>query len=241
MGSPATLDPRAFAAWLRRFARTTPGVVAIIAIAVATGCVIAGVVCGARLNGRIARSHVVLDRSEPLAYSAQNLYAALADATAGATNVDTGAAMADISAQLAAYAGLVESARANNRQGFAIGSGYLREASSLMRTALLPGAERIYVDNLATVDEDQRAIDSTPTVALVLLMVVLVVIGVGSAILIHQDALLHDVRFIVGIKMHTQGMTIEQAQDMFAEQAYQPDPVAESEPKRGTSDATYGY
>jgi uncharacterized protein (DUF885 family) len=56
-----------------------------------------------------------------------------------------------------------------------------------------------------------------------------------------QDALLRDVRFIVGIKMHTQGMTIEQAQDMFVNEAYQPEPVAESEAKRGTSDATYGY
>jgi uncharacterized protein (DUF885 family) len=56
-----------------------------------------------------------------------------------------------------------------------------------------------------------------------------------------QDALLRDVRFIVGIKMHTQGMTIEQARDMFVNEAYQPGPVAESEAKRGTSDATYGY
>ncbi|WP_327099450.1 DUF885 domain-containing protein [Nocardia vinacea] len=56
-----------------------------------------------------------------------------------------------------------------------------------------------------------------------------------------QDALRRDVRFIVGIKLHTQGMTIEQAQDMFLKQAYEPEPVAESETKRGTSDATYGY
>ena len=56
-----------------------------------------------------------------------------------------------------------------------------------------------------------------------------------------QDALLRNIRFIVGIKMHTQGMTVEQAQNMFVEQAYQPEPVAESEAKRGTSDATYGY
>ena len=34
-----------------------------------------------------------------------------------------------------------------------------------------------------------------------------------------QDALLRDVRFIVGIKMHTQGMTIEQAEDMFVNEA----------------------
>jgi uncharacterized protein (DUF885 family) len=56
-----------------------------------------------------------------------------------------------------------------------------------------------------------------------------------------QDALLRDVRFIVGIKMHTEGMTVEQAQDMFVNEAYVPQPVAESEAKRGTSDATYGY
>jgi uncharacterized protein (DUF885 family) len=56
-----------------------------------------------------------------------------------------------------------------------------------------------------------------------------------------QDALLRDVRFIVGIKLHTQGMTVEQAEHMFAEEAFLPAPVAESEAKRGTSDATYGY
>jgi uncharacterized protein (DUF885 family) len=56
-----------------------------------------------------------------------------------------------------------------------------------------------------------------------------------------QDALRRDVRFIVGIGMHTQGMTVEQAAAMFVEKAYQPPAVAESEAKRGTSDATYGY
>ena len=53
--------------------------------------------------------------------------------------------------------------------------------------------------------------------------------------------MLRDVRFIVGIKMHTQDMTIEQARDIFVNEAHQPEPVAESEAKRGTSDATYGY
>ena len=56
-----------------------------------------------------------------------------------------------------------------------------------------------------------------------------------------QDALLRDVRFIVGIKMHTQGMTMAQAEEMFVKDGYQPVPVAKSETKRGTSDATYGY
>lgn len=56
-----------------------------------------------------------------------------------------------------------------------------------------------------------------------------------------QDALLRDVRFIVGIKLHTQGMTVEQATELFVTQGHQPRPVAVSEAKRGTSDALYGY
>ena len=56
-----------------------------------------------------------------------------------------------------------------------------------------------------------------------------------------QDALLRNARFIVGIKMHTQGMTIAQAEDFFVNEGYQPRPVAVSETKRGTSDALFGY
>jgi uncharacterized protein (DUF885 family) len=56
-----------------------------------------------------------------------------------------------------------------------------------------------------------------------------------------QDALLRDVRFIVGIKMHVQGMTVEEATKLFETAAHQPHPVAVSEAKRGTSDALYGY
>jgi uncharacterized protein (DUF885 family) len=56
-----------------------------------------------------------------------------------------------------------------------------------------------------------------------------------------QDALLRDARFIVGIRMHTQGMTMRQAEDFFVSEGYQPRPVAVSETKRGTSDALYGY
>jgi uncharacterized protein (DUF885 family) len=56
-----------------------------------------------------------------------------------------------------------------------------------------------------------------------------------------QDALLRNARFIVGIKMHTQGMTLAQAEEFFQKEGYQPGPVAKSETKRGTADATYGY
>jgi hypothetical protein len=223
LGSPSTVDARPSAApseaFLRRLARTTPGVIVVIALAAAACCVIAGVVCAAQLTGRIDERDAVMHRSEPFAYAAQNLYAALsaadaaaasaflsggietaqmraqyqqavarassalADATAGTTDTTTRTAMAEISAQLAAYTALVESARANNRQGFPIGSGYLREASSLMQTSLLPGAEKIYTGNLATLEEDQRAVGSLPIVGLVLAALALVAIGIGSVIL----------------------------------------------------------
>jgi uncharacterized protein (DUF885 family) len=56
-----------------------------------------------------------------------------------------------------------------------------------------------------------------------------------------QDALLRDVRFIVGIKMHTQGMTLDEATKLFETEGHQPHPVAVQEAKRGTADALYGY
>ncbi|MDT5119440.1 MAG: hypothetical protein QOE30_5179 [Mycobacterium sp.] len=222
MGAPRTLDARASVAWLRRFARTTPGVVSVIAVVVAACCVLAGLVCGGQLDGRIAEHNAVLDRSEPLAYSAQKLYAALsaadaaaasaflsggietvamrtrykqaladaasalADVTAGTTDVQARTRVAEMSAKLAAYTGLVETARANDRQGFVIGSAYLREASTMMQTALLPGAEEIYSGDLTTLNDDQRAVGSLPTISLVLLGLVLAAIVVGSMILVRR-------------------------------------------------------
>ena len=56
-----------------------------------------------------------------------------------------------------------------------------------------------------------------------------------------QDALLRDARFIVGIRLHTRGMTVAEAEEFFVKEGYQSRPVARSESKRGTSDATYGY
>jgi len=56
-----------------------------------------------------------------------------------------------------------------------------------------------------------------------------------------QDALLRNARFVAGIRMHTTGMTVPQVEDFFVKEGYQPRPVAKSEAKRGTSDATYGY
>jgi uncharacterized protein (DUF885 family) len=56
-----------------------------------------------------------------------------------------------------------------------------------------------------------------------------------------QDALLRDARFVVGIKMHTGQMTLEQARSFFVNEGYQSPSIADVETKRGTADATYLY
>ena len=220
--SPLMLDAHASRAWVRRFARTTPGLVVAIAVVVAAACILAGIVSAAALNARISEQKAVLEHSEPFAYAAQNLYAAssaadaaaataflsggkqtplmraryqqalaaaassLADATAGAPDAETRRALAQVSANLATYTGLVEAARANNVQGFPIGSAYLREASSSMQTNLLPGAEKIYAADLARVDQAQQRVGSLPKVGLALLAVVLAAIATGSVIMFRR-------------------------------------------------------
>ncbi len=53
------------------------------------------------------------------------------------------------------------------------------------------------------------------------------------------DALLRDVRFIVGLEMHTGNMTVDEAKQLFIKEGYQVPPIAEVEARRGTSDPTY--
>jgi uncharacterized protein (DUF885 family) len=56
-----------------------------------------------------------------------------------------------------------------------------------------------------------------------------------------QDALLRDARYVVGIRMHTQGMSMEDAIQFFVKEGYQSKEVGETETKRGTGDPTYLY
>lgn len=233
MSTSRTQASESWVPFLRRFARTTPGVVALIVVVVVAGALIAAAISAIQLNGRIAERNAILERSEPLAYAAHNLYAALstadaaavsaflsneidtgpmrvryqqaladaaaalADATAGATDAEMRTAMAEISVQMSAYTGLVEAARANDRQGFPVGSAYLGEASSLMQTGLLPAAERIYSRDTANVDEDQRAVGSIPVLGLILMVFGLIAVVAGSVILYRRTNRLFNVGLVV--------------------------------------------
>ncbi len=62
----------------------------------------------------------------------------------GADSVLARTAARQITQQVPVYTGLVEAARANNRQGFPVGAAYLRQASTLLTATILPEANRLY-------------------------------------------------------------------------------------------------
>lgn len=64
------------------------------------------------------------------------------------------------------YTGLVESARANNRQGLPLGGAYLRYANEQMRGELLPAAELLYTAQSARLDDDYADATAWPWFAL---------------------------------------------------------------------------
>lgn len=95
--------------------------------------------------------------------------AALSVATASSPDLT-----ATLAAQLPVYTGLIETARTNNRQGFPVGAAYLREASGLMRTQLLPAAQELY---RAETDRVARAQDEASFPVVPVLVALAFVIG----------------------------------------------------------------
>jgi uncharacterized protein (DUF885 family) len=56
-----------------------------------------------------------------------------------------------------------------------------------------------------------------------------------------SEALLRDCRFVVGIKLHTQGLTVDQGAKVFEKEGYQEPSTAYEEARRGAYDPTYLY
>ncbi|MGH9367666.1 MAG: DUF885 domain-containing protein [Thermoanaerobaculia bacterium] len=56
-----------------------------------------------------------------------------------------------------------------------------------------------------------------------------------------QEALLRDCRYVVGIKLHTQGMTVEEGAKVFVEKGFQEPANAYEEARRGAFNPTYLY
>jgi hypothetical protein len=76
-------------------------------------------------------------------------------------------ALGTVADELPVYSGLVETARANNRQGFPIGAAYLRQAAGLLTSTILPAADQLYRTEAERLNDDYRTgTASTSLVAL---------------------------------------------------------------------------
>lgn len=95
-------------------------------------------------------------------------------------SVDERIAVGTITERLPVYSGLVEAARANNRQGFPIGAAYLRAASAVLSGSILPAADHLYATEAKRLSDDYGT--GTATAALVVLAVV-VSVALGLLIL----------------------------------------------------------
>jgi uncharacterized protein (DUF885 family) len=56
-----------------------------------------------------------------------------------------------------------------------------------------------------------------------------------------EEALLRECRYVAGVKLHTAGWTVKQAEQLFTTQCFQTPAVALEESMRGTQDPMYGY
>ncbi|WFB11785.1 hypothetical protein LRS74_22745 [Streptomyces sp. LX-29] len=74
--------------------------------------------------------------------------------------------IARLNERLPVYTGIVEAARANNRQGLPLGGAYLRYANELMTTELLPAARALYETESARLDRDYADAEAWPWAAL---------------------------------------------------------------------------
>ncbi|MGW1926671.1 hypothetical protein ACWCQ0_48105, partial [Streptomyces massasporeus] len=75
------------------------------------------------------------------------------------------------------YTGLIERARAANRQGLPLGGAYLRYANQQMTSILLPAAERLYEAETVRLHEDDESARTWPFLALGLGLLTLAVLA----------------------------------------------------------------
>lgn len=99
----------------------------------------------AAANGFLAGAEeprAIHERYEKDITSASRLLINAASNTDGST--ESGRQIATLNEQLPRYTGLIERARANNRQGLPLGGAYLRYANLKMSNELLPAADKLY-------------------------------------------------------------------------------------------------
>ncbi|MFE2290099.1 hypothetical protein [Streptomyces sp. NPDC059452] len=89
------------------------------------------------------------------------------------SSTSSGQEITTLNELLPVYTGLIERARANNRQGLPLGGAYLRYANQKMSTELLPAAERLYAAETGRLDRDAAEARRWPFLSLAAGLVVL--------------------------------------------------------------------
>ncbi|AJT67025.3 hypothetical protein T261_5400 [Streptomyces lydicus] len=109
-------------------------------------------------------SRATRDRYAQDLATAAGLLVKASSGTRGSDRAD--AQIAALSKALPRYAGLVETARTNNRQGLPLGGAYLRYANDQMRRELLPAARALYDAENDRLAADYAAAKAWPWLAL---------------------------------------------------------------------------
>ncbi len=121
--------------------------------------------------------------------------AALTHEVGGSAGAST--AVTTVTEELPVYSGLVEAARANNRQGFPIGAAYLRQASGLLGTTILPGADHLYA-----AEANRLGVDYDSGTASGSVVVLAIVFGAAFVLLIlAQVYLAHVSKRVINVPM----------------------------------------
>lgn len=104
-------------------------------------------------------------------------------AAASAARSDDAGALERVNRVLTEYTGLIEAARANNRQGFPVGAAYLRQASRVLRDDALPSLARLVRVEQERVQESISAGDSARDALVLLLVLALAALVVAQIFL----------------------------------------------------------
>ncbi|MFJ4680997.1 hypothetical protein [Kitasatospora sp. NPDC088783] len=102
------------------------------------------------------------------------------------TSSDAQRRLAELGQQLPRYAGLVETARAINREGLPLGGAYLRYASDYLQKTVLPNAQQLADTEAAALDGDYDAAAAVPWAALVLGVLLLGALGRYQVVLFRR-------------------------------------------------------
>lgn len=125
--------------------------------------------------------------------------AALAKAASDSASVPEAAEQVNIlNQQLPVYTGLVETARANNLQGFPAGAAYLREASELMRAKILPAAHRLYEIDTERLFAEQDDATSFPWLTTVLVLGLVAALVAAQVYLKRRTNRVFNIGLVVG-------------------------------------------